>query len=148
MVERHTAFQRPLILDFLEVTKPAAIAAYPWVGKYNKVEADRAATEALRHQLNMINIDGKIVIGEGEMDDAPMLYIGEKVGTGFGPKIDIAVDPIEGTTLNCLWTKQCLNGNRCWRSKNLITCTGYVHEENSSWFESQRVHRFGCITIG
>ncbi|MEN1969862.1 class II fructose-bisphosphatase [Lentibacillus sp. N15] len=99
MKNRLSTFGRPFILDFLEVTQSAAIAAFPWVGKLNKIEADRAATEAMRHQLNLINIDGKVIIGEGEMDDAPMLNIGEKVGTGIGPKIDVAVDPIEGTNL-------------------------------------------------
>nr|WP_295974474.1 class II fructose-bisphosphatase [uncultured Bacillus sp.] len=88
-----------LIPDFLAVTQKAAVAAYPWVGKINKMEADGAGTEAMRICLNRINMKGTIVIGEGEMDEAPMLFIGEKLGTGAGLEIDIAVDPVEGTTL-------------------------------------------------
>ncbi|PLT33725.1 class II fructose-bisphosphatase [Bacillus sp. V5-8f] len=88
-----------LVLDFLRVSQSAALAAYPWIGKSNKTMADDAGTMAMRKQLNLINMSGTIVIGEGEMDDAPMLHIGEKIGTGNGPLIDIAVDPIEGTSL-------------------------------------------------
>ncbi|WP_377890365.1 class II fructose-bisphosphatase [Alkalihalobacillus sp. R86527] len=85
--------------EFLLVTQKAAVACYPWIGRGNKIESDRAATEAMRNQLKTIPMNAKIVIGEGEMDEAPMLYIGEDVGTGYGPGIDIAVDPVEGTTL-------------------------------------------------
>lgn len=87
-----------LAFDFLKVTEQAAIASHPWVGSGEKIKADGAATNAMRNTLNQIDMNGRIVIGEGELDDAPMLYIGEKVGTGFGLKVDIAVDPIEGTT--------------------------------------------------
>lgn len=87
-----------LIYDFLRVTESAAIASLPWVGSGNKTEADRAATNSMRAMLNQISMDGVVVIGEGEIDEAPMLYIGEKVGTGIGKQIDIAVDPIDGTT--------------------------------------------------
>ena len=88
-----------LIPNFLDVAQKAAIASYPWIGKMNKIEADRAGTEAMRMVLNSMNISGTIVIGEGEMDEAPMLYIGEELGQGVGPEVDIAVDPVEGTTL-------------------------------------------------
>jgi fructose-1,6-bisphosphatase II len=88
-----------LVPNFLAVTQQAAIASYPWIGKMNKIKADEAGTEAMRTQLNSMNISGTIVIGEGELDEAPMLYIGEKLGIGGGPEIDIAVDPVEGTTL-------------------------------------------------
>lgn len=88
-----------LIPNFLAVAQKAAIASYPWIGKMNKIEADQAGTEAMRAQLNSMNIRGTIVIGEGEMDEAPMLYIGEKLGQGVGSEVDIAVDPVEGTTL-------------------------------------------------
>jgi fructose-1,6-bisphosphatase II len=88
-----------LAMDFLEVAQQAAIASYPWVGKGNKNEADRAGTEAMRDRMNLIDMSGSIVIGEGELDEAPMLYIDEKLGTGRGPHVDIAVDPVEGTTL-------------------------------------------------
>ncbi|HWO95875.1 MAG TPA: class II fructose-bisphosphatase [Bacillus sp. (in: firmicutes)] len=90
---------QPLSIDFLAVAQQAAIASYPWVGKGNKNEADGAGTEAMRNQMNLIDMNGVIVIGEGEMDEAPMLYIGEELGTGKGPEVDIAVDPVEGTSL-------------------------------------------------
>ncbi|WP_040203655.1 class II fructose-bisphosphatase [Neobacillus jeddahensis] len=88
-----------LVMDFLAVSQQAAIAAYPWIGKGNKLEADGAGTGAMRERMNTIDMNGKIVIGEGEMDEAPMLYINEELGTGVGPLVDIAVDPVEGTTL-------------------------------------------------
>ena len=88
-----------LIPNFLAVAQKAAVASYPWIGKMNKIEADNAGTEAMRTQLNSMSIRGTIVIGEGEMDEAPMLYIGEKLGKGVGLEVDIAVDPVEGTTL-------------------------------------------------
>ncbi|HWL23415.1 MAG TPA: class II fructose-bisphosphatase [Ureibacillus sp.] len=92
-------YVRALAMEFLTVAQQAAIASYPWVGKGNKNEADGAGTEAMRNQLNLIDMKGLIVIGEGEMDEAPMLYIGEELGTGKGPQLDIAVDPVEGTSL-------------------------------------------------
>lgn len=84
--------------DFLKVTELAALSVLPFVGTGDKKEADRIATNTMRKVLNEMNIDGTIVIGEGEIDEAPMLYIGEKVGKGKLIKVDIAVDPIEGTT--------------------------------------------------
>ena len=86
-----------LVEQFINVTSGAAIACSKFVGKNNKIIADEAATEAMRKNLNKLNIDGKVVIGEGELDEAPMLFIGEKLGSGNGPCIDIAVDPLEGT---------------------------------------------------
>jgi len=88
-----------LVMDAVRVTEAAAIASYTLVGRGDEKEADRAAVEAMRDTLNSLAIDGRIVIGEGERDEAPMLFIGEKLGKGCGPKIDIAVDPLEGTTL-------------------------------------------------
>lgn len=88
-----------LLFDFLHVTQKAALASYPWIGRLNKMNADGAGTEAMRECLNQIEMNGTIIIGEGEMDEAPMLFIGEKLGTGKGPAVDIAVDPVEGTTL-------------------------------------------------
>ena len=90
---------RALVLDAVRVTEAAAIASWSKVGRGDEKAADQAAVDAMRNALNELNIDGEIVIGEGERDEAPMLYIGEKVGTGKGPKIDIALDPLEGTTL-------------------------------------------------
>ncbi len=81
----------------INVTSKAAIACYPHLGKKDKILVDKAATDEMRKNLNKLDIDGKVVIGEGELDKAPMLYIGEKLGTGRGPSIDIAVDPLEGT---------------------------------------------------
>jgi fructose-1,6-bisphosphatase class II len=86
------------IVEMLEVTECAALAAGRWMGKGDKMAADDAAVEAMRYAFNHVDIDGTIVIGEGERDEAPMLYIGEKVGRG-GEAIDIAVDPLEGTNL-------------------------------------------------
>ena len=79
------------------ITSSAAIACYPYIGKKDKLIADKAATDNMRTNLNKLDIDGEVVIGEGELDKAPMLYIGEKLGNGNGPSIDIAVDPVEGT---------------------------------------------------
>ncbi|MBI5942103.1 MAG: class II fructose-bisphosphatase [Caulobacterales bacterium] len=90
---------RGLVLDAVRVTEAAAIAAWHLVGRGDEKEADQAAVDAMRNALNELAIDGEIVIGEGERDEAPMLYIGEKVGNGKGPGIDIALDPLEGTTL-------------------------------------------------
>ena len=83
--------------QLIKITQEAAISVYPHLGKNNKIIADEAATNSMRANLNKMNIRGNIVIGEGEMDEAPMLYIGEKVGTKKGPEFDIAVDPLEGT---------------------------------------------------
>ena len=83
--------------QFINVTTKAALAASYLVGKKNKIAADKAATDSMRTELNKINMNGKVVIGEGELDEAPMLYIGEKLGTNNGPFLDIAVDPLEGT---------------------------------------------------
>ena len=82
---------------FHNVSAKAALASYPLVGKKNKIAADQAAVDSMRNNLNKIDMNGKIVIGEGELDDAPMLYIGENLGNGNGPEFDIAVDPLEGT---------------------------------------------------
>ena len=87
-----------LALDLTRVTEAGAIAAARWLGRGDKIAADRAAVDAMRDALEACPISGKVVIGEGEKDEAPMLYIGEEVGSG-GPEVDIAVDPLEGTTL-------------------------------------------------
>jgi len=86
-----------LVEKIIRISSLSAIACYPHIGKGNKKLADKAATDEMRKNLNKLNINGEIVIGEGELDEAPMLYIGEKLGTGKGPSIDIAVDPVEGT---------------------------------------------------
>src|ERR1700758_4403736 len=89
---------RKLALEAVRVTEAAAISAARLIGRGDERVADHAAVEAMRAALNGLTIDGTVVIGEGERDEAPMLYIGERVGTGQGPKIDIALDPLEGTT--------------------------------------------------
>jgi len=91
--------ERELSLEFVRVTEAAAIAAARWMGRGDKEAADGAAVDAMRAVFDSVHIDGQVVIGEGEMDEAPMLFIGEKVGTGQPPMVDIAVDPLEGTNL-------------------------------------------------
>ncbi len=88
---------KDLLNNLIEITSNSAIACYPYIGKNEKILADKAATDAMRYHLNNLSIKGEVVIGEGELDEAPMLYIGEKLGNGKGPNIDIAVDPVEGT---------------------------------------------------
>jgi fructose-1,6-bisphosphatase II / sedoheptulose-1,7-bisphosphatase len=90
---------RNLALEVVRVTEAAALSASLLMGRGDEKAADQAAVDAMRKALNSLSIDGTVVIGEGERDEAPMLYIGEKVGTGNGPKIDIALDPLEGTTI-------------------------------------------------
>ncbi len=90
---------RNLALDSVRVTEAAALASARLMGRGDEKAADQAAVDAMRRALNVLDIDGTVVIGEGERDEAPMLYIGEKVGTGRGPKVDIALDPLEGTTI-------------------------------------------------
>ena len=91
------AIDKKFLNLFIKVTEKAAIGASFFVGKKDKIAADKGAVDSMRRELNKINMDGTVVIGEGEMDEAPMLYIGEKLGTLNGPKFDIAVDPLEGT---------------------------------------------------
>ncbi|WP_028573028.1 class II fructose-bisphosphatase [Desulfonatronum lacustre] len=91
--------QRNLALDLARVTEAAALASSRWLGKGDKERGDYAAVEAMRLSFSAIDIDGVVVIGEGEKDEAPMLYNGEKLGTGNGPEVDVAVDPVEGTRL-------------------------------------------------
>lgn len=91
--------ERNLALEAVRVSEAAALSASRLMGRGDEKAADQAAVDAMRQALNSLNIDGTVVIGEGERDEAPMLYIGEKVGSGEGPKVDIALDPLEGTTI-------------------------------------------------
>ena len=91
------SIDKKFIDQFIDVTNKAALASSYLVGKKDKISADKAAVDSMRNGLNKINFQGEIVIGEGELDEAPMLYIGEKLGTNNGPEFDIAVDPVEGT---------------------------------------------------
>ncbi len=95
----NATMDRNLALEAVRVTEAAALAASRLMGRGDEKAADQAAVDAMRKALNGLTIDGTVVIGEGERDEAPMLYIGEKVGAGHGPKIDIALDPLEGTTI-------------------------------------------------
>ena len=105
-IERHvleeraeSAPDRNLALELVRVTEAAALAAARWVGRGDKIAADQAAVDAMRVVLDTVQMDGVVVIGEGEKDEAPMLYNGEAVGSGEGPACDVAVDPVDGTTL-------------------------------------------------
>ncbi|MFD2637330.1 class II fructose-bisphosphatase [Piscibacillus salipiscarius] len=91
--------ERSLSMEVVRVTEAAALASARWMGRGEKEEADNAATEAMRHVFDTIPMDGRVVIGEGERDEAPMLYIGEELGSAENPKVDIAVDPVEGTNI-------------------------------------------------
>jgi fructose-1,6-bisphosphatase II len=97
--------ERELALEVVRVTEMAALNSARWMGLGKKMEADDAATKAMRSMFDTMQIDGTVVIGEGEMDEAPMLYIGEKLGTGHAPQVDVAVDPLEGTNIvaNGMW---------------------------------------------
>lgn len=99
MSETKSTMDRNLALEAVRVTEAAALSASRWMGRGDEKAADQAAVDAMRDALNSLSIDGTVVIGEGERDEAPMLYIGEKVGKGDGPKVDIALDPLEGTTI-------------------------------------------------
>ena len=101
-MEQREAPDRNLAMDLARVTEAAALAAGRWVGRGDKEAADQAAVDAMRLVLNTVPMDGIVVIGEGEKDEAPMLYNGEEIGAGNGPATDIAVDPIDGTTLTSL----------------------------------------------
>jgi fructose-1,6-bisphosphatase II / sedoheptulose-1,7-bisphosphatase len=98
-VQPHLVLERILSLEIVRVTERAAVSAARLRGRGNEKAADQAAVDAMRRELNKLPIDGTVVIGEGERDEAPMLFIGEDVGNKSGPKVDIAVDPLEGTTL-------------------------------------------------
>src|SRR4029079_1850104 len=93
---------RNLALELVRVTESAAMGAGRWVGRGDKSAADQAAVDAMRAMLDSVSMDGVVVIGEGEKDEAPMLFNGESVGDGTGPQVDVAVDPLEGTRLTAL----------------------------------------------
>jgi fructose-1,6-bisphosphatase II len=128
---------RNLALELVRVTEAAALACGRWVGKGDKISADEAATNAMRRTLDSVGINGTVVIGEGEMDEAPMLYIGEKVGNGSAPEVDIAVDPLEGTSI-------CAKG----MSGSIATIAmaprgGFLHAPTCTWRRSLSAPRQG-----
>src|SRR5579885_673461 len=98
-IQAELAIERILTLEIVRVTERAAVSSARLRGHGKDKASDQAAVDAMRRELNKLPIDGTVVIGEGEIDEAPMLFIGEKVGNKHGPKVDIAVDPLEGTTL-------------------------------------------------
>lgn len=102
MAVEDTHMDRNLALELVRVAEAAALSASLLVGRGDEKQADQVAVNAMRRALNNLDIDGTVVIGEGERDEAPMLYIGEKVGSGKGPKVDIALDPLEGTTITAI----------------------------------------------
>ncbi len=112
---------RNLALELVRVSEAAALSASQLVGRGDEKEADQAAVNAMRRVLNALDIDGTVVIGEGERDEAPMLYIGEKVGTGKGSKVDIALDPLEGTTITAR------GGNNALAVVALAEQGGFLH---------------------
>ncbi len=97
-----TVPDRNLALELVRVTESAAMGAAAWIGRGDKIAADGAAVDLMRRMINTVTMDGVVVIGEGEKDEAPMLFNGERVGAGFGPEVDVAVDPLEGTRLTAL----------------------------------------------
>src|SRR5438552_172228 len=101
-VQPATAPDRNLALELVRVTEAAAMAAARWIGRGDKESADQAAVDAMGFMLDTVSMDGVVVIGEGEKDKAPMLFNGERVGSGTGPEVDVAVDPLEGTRLTAL----------------------------------------------
>jgi fructose-1,6-bisphosphatase II len=110
--EAATVYQHPdrnLAMELVRATEAAAIRAVPWIGRGDKNGADKAAVDAMRKFLGTVDFDGVVVIGEGEKDNAPMLYNGERVGTGKGPSCDIAVDPIDGTSLTAAGRQNALS---------------------------------------
>ena len=111
---------RQLTMELGRVTEAAAVAAHAWVGRGDEKAADQAAVDAMRRELNLLPIQGVVRIGEGERDEAPMLYIGEEVGTGVGPKLDVALDPLEGTTICAKNTPNSLAVIALARTGNLL----------------------------
>ena len=114
------SLNRQLTMELGRVTEAAAVAAHAWVGRGDEKAADQAAVDAMRRELNLLPIQGVVRIGEGERDEAPMLYIGEEVGTGVGPKLDVALDPLEGTTICAKNTPNSLAVIALARTGNLL----------------------------
>jgi fructose-1,6-bisphosphatase II / sedoheptulose-1,7-bisphosphatase len=121
-VQPHFLLERVLSMEIVRVTERAAVSAARLRGRGDEIGADRAAVDAMRRELGKLSIDGKIVIGEGERDEAPMLFIGEQVGTGNGPRLDIAVDPLEGTTLCAKNMPGRNRGNRHGGERYVASC--------------------------
>lgn len=118
-----------LAWPLFRITEQAALAAWPQTGCGDKNRIDGLAVTAMRQALNDIAIRGRIVIGEGEIDHAPMLWIGEEVGNGEGPEVDIAVDPIEGTRMVAMGQSNAAGRHGVCAPRQLVTCARYVYEK-------------------
>ena len=105
--------EKNLALDIVRITEAAALSSARWLGRGNKEAGDGAAVDAMRNSFSTLHVDGIVVIGEGEKDHAPMLYNGEKVGMGDGPQLDVAVDPVEGTSLLAYGRPNAIS-TACW----------------------------------
>ena len=134
------AMRRELAIEFSRVTEAAALAGYKWLGRGDKNVADGAAVAAMRLVLNQVEIDGEIVIGEGEIDEAPMLYIGEKVGCG-GDAVDIAVDPIDGTRMTAMGQAKANGCDTFPTAKEAVQGVDAVVEVGAG-------HVFGLLVVG
>ena len=130
--------KRDLALAFSRVTEGAALAGYKWLGRGDKNAADGAAVAVMRTLLNDTEISGEIVIGEGEIDEAPMLYIGEQVGLG-GDAVDIAVDPIEGTRMTAMGQFECVSSTGSGRKRQFLKSPRYVHGKTCGWPRCERL---------
>ena len=130
-VQPELLLERMLTLEIVRVTERAAVSAARLRGRGKEKAADQAAVDAMRRELNKLPIDGTVVIGEGELDEAPMLFIGEKVGNKNGPKVDIAVDPLEGTTLCAKNMPGAIATHRHGRQRHAAACAGL-----STWTRS------------
>ena len=141
MADDVATMDRNLALEAVRVTEAAALAASQLMGRGDEKAADQAAVDAMRTALNALAIDGTVVIGEGERDEAPMLYIGEKVGTGQGPKIDIALDPLEGTTITAKGVPNALAVHGDGRARRLPQRARRLHGQDRGRRRPARRHR-------
>ncbi len=139
--------ERNLALDLVRVTEAAALAAGRWMGRGEKIAADQAAVDAMRLVLNTIEMEGVIVIGEGEKDDAPMLYNGERLGTGEPPVVDIAVDPIDGTTLTATGRSGALSVVALAPSGSMYAPGKLVYMNKIAVGPEARPHRHRCAGV-
>src|SRR5579884_3537069 len=119
--------ERNVEMELVRVTEAGALSAGRWMGRGDKEKADQAAVDAMRQALDAVDMDGVVVIGEGEKDEAPMLYIGERVGNGNPPGVDVAVDPIDGTTLTSKGLPNALSVVAIARSGSMFNPPGIVY---------------------
>ena len=138
---------RVLTLEFVRVTEAAAVKAGRLMGKGDKNGADQLAVDGMHSILSTVPIDGTVVIGEGEMDEAPMLYIGEKVGAG-GAEVDIAVDPLEGTNLTAKGQDGSISVMAIAGKGDLLHATGHVHGKTLCRAAGERAHRLDEVRDG